>query len=495
MLVLVVSIVFVLFCYCSLNAEVDCQNRAELKLFMTSDKGYEYIQNLTTELEKQREQIASLQSKLAGLVQVLPTEKTNFGVEMDVRNMVMAKVRSPAEILDGIPLSTEFALIPFTRFTAERLFLVDPGLGRRVMEKPIGYIRRDLTEILDYAVEQLNADGGTPKFALTDFLEGLFRTLPGFGTHYELYFRNIRAHGSVSKYVKVVITRPMSEPFLLQKQDTDVRGKLINIIVPLSGRMESFRRFMENFVKVCIKLDKYVHLTLVYFGSQEFAEIQKATAEISATFQFDRIQLIQLHEKFSRSKGLQVGIQDWKGVDDVLLFMCDIDVIFNNDFLERCRLNTEPGQKVYYPIIFSMYNPKIVNAFQDEPESKGSSELLISKETGFWRDFGYGMTCQYRQDFLAMKGFDELSSGWGMEDVYLYRKFVRSNITVVRASDPGIFHIWHEKYCDPNLSPDRYRGCIRSKALNEASHSQLGILAFKDEIDIHQALKKSGLID
>lgn len=364
MFVLVMSIVFVLFCYCSLNAEVDCQNRAELKLFLASDKGYEYIQNLTTELEKQREHIAFLQSKLAGLTQIMPALKTNFEPEIDVKNMVMAKVRSPADILDGIPLSTEFALIPFTRFTAERLFLVDPGLGRRVMEKPIGYIRKDLTEILDYAVELLNEDGGTVKFALTDFLEGLFRTLPGFGTHYELYFRNVKALGSISKYVKVVITRLMSEPFLLQKHDTDVREKLINIVVPLSGRMESFRRFMENFVKVCIKLDKYVYLTLVYFGSQDFAEIQKATAEISMTFQFDRIQVIQLNEKFSRSKGLQVGIQNWKGDDEVLLFMCDIDIIFNNDFLERCRLNAEPGQKVYYPIIFSMYNPKIVNAFQ-----------------------------------------------------------------------------------------------------------------------------------
>lgn len=461
------------------------------------------------EVVRLKEHIASLQRQLI-LAEVKSQNlsaalRGNFSApkpgRANIHHTTVGQVRyfwnklQEAEILKGLPLKTEYDVVPFNRFTLTRIYMVDPGLGKRVVEKPIGFKKKDIFEVVGFGLEALNRERPSAKkrYVMDDFLEGVYRTEPTTGTHYELYYRNIDNRGTTAQYTKVTVMRPFGPLQAVKTDQIQTSKEWINIIVPLSGRIETFRHFMDMFVQIGIKQDTKVYLTIVYFGNEGLEEAKAMMSRVSKTYSFKSMKLITVNEKFARGRGLQLGALNWKG-GDVLMFLCDVDIVFGTDFLERCRLNTERGKRVYYPMVFSLYNPNVVYKLQDQEIPSAKDQLTISKDSGFWRDFGYGMACQYRSDFFKVKGFDEHITGWGGEDVFLYQKYVKSEYMVIRATDPGIFHLWHEKYCDPNLSSDQYRSCIRSKALNEASHAQLGLLAFKDEIDVHRSYKRINLV-
>lgn len=71
------------------------------------------------------------------------------------------------------------------------------------------------------------------------------------------------------------------------------------------------------------------------------------------------------------------------------------------------------------------------------------------------------------------------------EDVYLYRMFLHSSMMVVHALSRGLFHMWHSTVCHAHLSSETFKRCFQAKALNEASHSQVGQIIFHQQIDNH----------
>ncbi|XP_016337171.1 chondroitin sulfate N-acetylgalactosaminyltransferase 1-like [Sinocyclocheilus anshuiensis] len=442
--------------------------------------GREGFQALLQEREEQHQQhIASLKKQIAQLKEALQerseqlkgmqdsVEKTagkgtvgdvaDDHSHSDLQEFLHSQL-SRAEIHSGIRLPSEYAVVPFESFTLQRVYQLEMGLTRHPEEKPVRKDRREeLGEVVESALHALNAPnrGGdktkaSKVYTPSDFIEGIARTEKDKGTLYELTFRGEQKQ----EFRRLLLFRPFGPLMKVKSELVETANMPINIVLPLSQRADKFKQFMHNFREL----------------------------------NFRNFTLIQLNEEFSRGRGLDVGARAWKR-GNVLLFFCDVDIFFTADFLNTCRLNAQPGKKVFYPVLFSQYNPAVIYGSHDHVPPV-EQQLIIKKDTGFWRDFGFGMTCQYRSDFINIGGFDVDIKGWGGEDVHLYRKYLHSNLLVVRAPSRGLFHLWHEKRCADQLPPDQYKMCMQSKAMNEASHGQLGMLLFRHEIEAHLRKQK-----
>ncbi|XP_062854329.1 chondroitin sulfate N-acetylgalactosaminyltransferase 1-like [Trichomycterus rosablanca] len=384
-----------------------------------------------------------------------------------------------AEIHVGTNLPNEYALVPFESFTLQKVFQLETGLTRHPVRSAL---QNDLAGALEVALRILNGpkDQDDPRhhriYSPQDFFEGISRTESDKGAQYDLAFRE----NSSLDFRRLVLFHPFAPLQKVKEEAVDTSSVLINIIVPLAERVDTFRQFMDNFRQICTE-DKMIHLTVVYFGTEKLDEVRGIMDTIARRTRSRNFTLVHLNEKFSRGRALNVGARAWKK-SNVLLFFCDVDVHFTAEFLNSCRMNAQPGKRVFYPIPFSQYNPGVIYGDHIPPIEK---QLVINQSVGYWRDFGFGMTCQYWSDFINIGGFDMNLKPWEKEDLYLYRKYLHSNLMVVRAPSRGLFQMWHQTLCSEDLETKLFQVCMQSKAINEASYSYMGRLYFQQEIDNH----------
>jgi len=156
---------------------------------------------------------------------------------------------------------------------------------------------------------------------------------------------------------------------------------------------------------------------------------------------------------------------------DALIFFTDVDVTFDGKFIERCSTIASKGQVVYYPIVFSQYDPDIIGNFSSGPRKPDLN--TISKMSGHWVFYGFGMVCLYNQDYASVGGYNVNIRGWGGEDVALYDSHVKSDLQIWRSCEPGLVHRYHRRHCDPKLSPEQLRMCTGAAAESIGSRSQL----------------------
>lgn len=207
-----------------------------------------------------------------------------------------------------------------------------------------------------------------------------------------------------------------------QNQQLSTADVQINMVVPLSGKLNAFIRFMNIFEETCVKhLDKNVALLVVLFaktGSIEFNQTLSVINGLKVKYSSAVINtdLVNTDQPFSRAKALDLGMQ--KATMDELLFFIDVDMIWNAETLQRVRLNTGLQKSVYFPVVFSDFDPSVMSALGKKVLDKSFN---AAERDGYWRLFGFGIVSAYKADILEVRLVTYLP--------YFHFSFIRVNIS------------------------------------------------------------------
>ncbi|XP_020610208.1 chondroitin sulfate synthase 1-like [Orbicella faveolata] len=379
-------------------------------------------------------------------------EKRGLQDERDLHHQLATNSSEKWEMFTSTSFYPEVSLkAPYTKIRGELKIEVN-----NILEKAKEFVKEEFWK---------NPHLGTLKYQQINYGYRRFHPLYGIQHVVQVTVSSTKKHRSktigqmeTTQHISLKRSFYTQQPFANLRYTTEPLARMppyVHFIVPLEGRLETFRRFMKNFELVCLKVLQRVKLVVAYSSSvsspHEHKVIMKEYQE-----KYPEAELIWLDVAGTFSRGIALSVAATKFDQTALLFLCDVDLIFNLEFIDRCRLNTALGKRVYFPIMFSQFDPELTYGKKTKPDS----HFTINKDAGIWRSFSYGPACIYHQDMDAVGGFDTSIKGWGLEDADLFEKFVaHPEIEVFRAADPGVIHVYHKINCDPNLSVIQYTQC------------------------------------
>lgn len=299
-----------------------------------------------------------------------------------------------------------------------------------------------------------------------------------------------------TSHINAYTRRPMT-----RRTDPNTESTIV-FVLPLAGRFHTLQRFLKNYEEICLQHpDTLTELLIVLFTNSTDTTLPSFIDEIEhlrTKHTKGVLNLITIDGNFSRGIALNRATHSDHIQSDDIIFFIDVDITFKRSSIERIRMNTIRHRQVYFPIVFGQYNP---NVWQQQAATSGmrgshaldeSQDTNLDRETGYFRQFGYGICAIYKSDILHpdINGFEEIT-GWGLEDVRFLERIVKlqqmplltmlksqnpnqnpANITnimpltlkIFRAPDPMLVHVYHEISCDKSLSEAQYSMCLGTKA-------------------------------
>lgn len=183
------------------------------------------------------------------------------------------------------------------------------------------------------------------------------------------------------------------------KKRKELNEKTINFILPLAGRIETFKRFIGCFENACLKRKEKVRLFVELYDTKVENMYNQTLAllkDLQTKYADVQIFIDERTDSFARATALQEGTNRVSGEDD-LLFFVDVDMIFDEDTIYRIRANTIKGKLIYFPIVFSEFDPNVVYNTSVSPD-----HYAVTQDSGYWIQFGFGICSAHKSDVNAV---------------------------------------------------------------------------------------------
>lgn len=317
----------------------------------------------------------------------------------------------------------------------------------------------------------------------------------------------------------------------------------IVFVLSLAGRFQTFLRFLANYEYTCLMHPELMTDLLVVIFPDKHTDLSLYYVEINRLRRKHpsaALNHLTLQGNFSRGMALNNATHSAYIDPTDIIFFIDVDVIFKRTTIERIRLNTILNKQVYLPIVFSEYHPQgwstpfatqtnmnVRRDFSDDVDTD------LDNDVGYFRQFGYGICAIFKADIIhpAVNGFNTDIAGWGLEDVKFLEQLIKLNVnashtlknesirrndgpfgpennnepsvdktqraastatpampvaiqlpalSIFRAPDPSLVHIYHDINCDKNLSESQYSMCLGTKASTLGSYRYIESIFMSD---------------
>lgn len=319
------------------------------------------------------------------------------------------------------------------------------------------------------ALKGLSGEEGLPLVSIQD-VYSRYQGLNGREYILDLVF-NGNNDRVIEKRMSILLPH-LENMFQVESTDFSAEKTVVEFVVPLSGVNSRLNEFLQMYEDVCLKRqNERCGLTLVVYGVKDSEVIADSLDRLRLRYPGAKLVEIVVNGTFSRGRALELGTAQFS--PSSLVFICDVDMVVEHTFLQRCRRNAQRGKRVYFPEFFKYYNMDYVYRFSKKPRGRG-----ITRQHGHWAMYSYGMLCIYKSDYDFVGGFSRSIEGWGGEDIDFATKVLQKRLDIMRGPDPGLSHRYHDKVCSKHLTPKQFKDCISSRNEDLADRVKLAEYVF-----------------